>query len=283
MSFDLSDYERQLARASAFLTAELASFPQLAVVTGTGLGELTDGMSGISVIPYADIPHFPVSTVPGHAGRLLHGVCAGAHVLVLQGRFHLYEGYPPHVVAFPVRVLARCGVRSLILTNAAGGLNPDFRAGDLMLIADHLNLTGVSPLAGPHDPAWGARFPDMTAVYDPQLRTRLLAAARRCGIRLRSGIYVGIHGPSLETPAETRFYRNAGADAIGMSTVTEATAAVQSGLRVAGVAAITNVNDPDNMTPIAVEDVLEVAAAAAPLLGRLLHELLADGKEPASA
>ena len=273
---DIRDYNRRLQQTSACLAEAIAPFPAIGVIAGTGLGDLAGDADVRLRRAFESIPNFPVATVTGHKGELLRVRFAGRDAIVLQGRFHLYEGYAPHEIAFPLRALAECGLKTLILTNAAGGLNPDFRAGDIMLITDHLNLTGENPLAGPHDPDWGPRFPDMTGVYDRELRQLAVRAARNAGIALRQGTYVGVKGPSLETPAETRFFRLAGADAIGMSTVMEAIVAAQCGLRVLGLSVITNMNLPDAPEPTSMEHVIQTAARAAPCLCRVIHALLAE-------
>jgi purine-nucleoside phosphorylase len=195
---------------------------------------------------------------------------SGKEVVVCQGRFHAYEGYSLGQVTFPVRVMASLGVKTLIVTNAAGGLNPLFKAGDLMLICDHINLMGDNPLAGENIDAWGPRFPDLSQVYDRRLREQAEAVARRLGIGLRQGVYVAVKGPSLETPAETRFLRQIGADAVGMSTVPEVIVAVHAGLRVLGISVLSNLNLPDAMAPIAIEAIIDTVARAEPQLVELL-------------
>jgi len=237
---------------------------------GTGLGDAAAALSQEANVPYDMLPHFPVSTVQSHAGRLLFGEMAGKPTAVLQGRIHLYEGYGPKEVTFPVRVLQELGVGTLLVTNAAGGINPGFTPGQIMLLVDHLNLTGENPLAGANEDQWGPRFPDMSAVYDPALAGLAEAAAAVRGLRLQKGVYAGLKGPSLETPAEVRFLRSAGADAVGFSTVQEVIAAVHGGIRVLGLSIITNVHDPDNPAPASLEEIIEVAGRAAKHLGKVL-------------
>jgi purine-nucleoside phosphorylase len=244
------------------------------IVLGTGLGGLVGRLEDASEIPYAEIPGFPVSTVPGHVGRLWRGRVGQTNVLVLQGRFHLYEGYGPEVVCFGVRTLFALGIRGLVLTNAAGGLNPGFSAGELMLITDHINLTGSNPLCGPNVEEWGPRFPDMSRVYSPRLQLLAREQAKRLGIGLEHGIYLGLTGPCLETPAETRAFRLLGADAVGMSTVHEAIAARHLGLEILGISCLTNINLPDCMQETTLEDVLNQAQAAGNRLERLLAAVL---------
>lgn len=262
--------------AAAFLSRQMQPPPGVAVLTGTGLGDITASMDIRAQIDYKDIPHFPLSTVPSHHGRLVLGSMAGRAVAVLQGRFHLYEGYTARQVTFPVRVLQELGVGTLILTNASGGLNPALAAGDIMAIADHINLSGDNPLVGPNEDQWGERFPDMSAVYDQRLRALVLEAARRHGVQIQQGVYVGLKGPSLETPAEMRFLRLAGADAVGFSTVMEAIAAAHARMRVLGLSVITNMNLPEKLQPASVQAIIATAQAAAPNLEKLIAAVLAE-------
>jgi purine-nucleoside phosphorylase len=268
------DYRRQVAETVAHLRARVPGSPGTGLLTGTGLGEATGALRIAAAFDYRNIPHFPVSTVEGHTGRLLFGELAGRPVMAMQGRLHLYEGYSPAQVTFPIRVMQAMGVRRLIVTNAAGGLNPDFRPGDMMLITDHINLTGENPLAGPNVDSWGPRFPDMSQAYDRQLIALAEKAARKAGIPIHRGVYVGLKGPSMETPAETRFLKIAGAAAVGFSTVPEVIAAVHGGMQVLGVSIITNVNDPDRPVPAALQDIIAVARRAAPSLEQLLAGVL---------
>ncbi len=262
--------KRQASETAAFLRARIGAAPETGLLTGTGLGEAVAALQVSAAFDYKDIPHFPVSTVPSHAGRLVFGTIHGRVVMVLQGRFHLYEGYTPAEVTFPIRVMQELGVRRLVATNAAGGLNPAFRPGDIMLIRDHINLTGTNPLVGPNADTWGVRFPDMTSAYDRDLIACAEQAAARAGIRLRQGVYVGLRGPCLETPAETRFLKAIGAEAVGFSTVQEVIAAVHAGMQVLGISIITNVNDPDHPAPATLEEIIAVARRAAPDLEQLL-------------
>jgi purine-nucleoside phosphorylase len=268
-------YQAKIAEAADFLRPR-ASGAEIGIVAGTGLGECIGDMEPEAVVSYDEIPHFPVSTVTSHYGRLAAGSLCGRGVVCLQGRFHLYEGYTPLEVTFPVRVLQAMGVKTLILVNAAGGLNLQFSPGDIMLILDHINLTGENPLIGPNIEAWGMRFPDMTAVYDKELMEIAGRGASTGGISLKQGVYAGLKGPSLETPAETRFLRNIGSDAVGLSTVMEAIVGVHAGMRILGLSTITNINDPDRPEPATVEAIIEVAAQAAPRLGRII-EAVAGG------
>jgi len=248
----------------------------LAMVTGTGLDAVTKRVEVQWRLPFHEIPNFPVSTVQGHRGTLLAGRWGQKGLIALEGRFHLYEGYAPKEVAFPIRVFSRLGVRFLFMSSAAGGLDPGFKSGDLMLVTDHINLTATSPLMGPNMDAFGPRFPDMTQVYDPGLAALARAQAIKIGVLLREGVYAGITGPNLETPAETRFLRMTGAHAVGMSTVTEAIAAAHCGMKTACIVAITNVNLPDCMKKTAIEDVIAAANTCGPSIARLWENILSE-------
>jgi purine-nucleoside phosphorylase len=271
--FDADAYERRLDAAASFLERHFGTCPPVAVIAGTGLGRLGRETTVAAGCPYADIPGFPGATAPGHRGELLATNLGGLPTLVFQGRFHLYEGHAPQDAVFPFRAVFRWGVRGLVVTNAAGGLDLSFRPGDSMLIVDHINAMGDSALAGPHRDAWGARFPDMSSAYDPALRSLALRQAAELGLALHQGVYVAVRGPCLETPAETRLYRRLGADAIGMSTVQEVMAARQAGVRVLGFSAISNVNDPERMAVATIEDILAAADRAAVGLSRLIAEV----------
>ena len=248
--------------------------PRVGITLGTGLSQLGSRIEVSARIPYGEIPHFPVSTVQSHAGEMILGRLAGKPVATLAGRFHLYEGYSPQEITFPIRVLAALGLDSFIFCNAAGGLNLEMRAGKVMLIRDHVNFTGQNPLVGPNVDEWGERFPDMSQVYDPDYMDLARAAAQDEGLTLYEGIYVGLKGPSMETPAETAMLRGFGCDAVGMSTVLEVIAAKHHGLRIAGFSAIANMNDPVNMQPAPIELVIKNAEAAGDDLGRLIFGLL---------
>ena len=270
----MPDFWKQVEEAAAYIRDRGPLQPLAGLLTGTGLGDCAEAIDVHQVLDYDAIPYFPRSTVASHRGRLLLGRLQDRPVAAFQGRFHLYEGYSPREVTFPVRVLQRLGARFLLVTNAAGGLNPNHRAGDIMLIADHINLTGENPLVGPNDPDWGLRFPDMSRVYDPELMARAGTIARELGLPLASGVYAGLKGPSLETPAELRFLRTIGADAVGLSTVQEVIAAVHAGLRILGLSVITNIADPDAPAPATVEDIIAVADQTAPRLKQLMIAIL---------
>lgn len=255
----------------------------LGIVLGTGLSVLAEKLQDRVVVPYADLPGFPASSVEGHTGAFVWGRFAGAcgeddsigrYALIQQGRCHLYEGRTPAEVCMGVRVLAMMGVKTLVITNAAGGLNPQFDAGGIMCMSDIINHTGHSPLTGINFEEWGPRFPDMCAPLDADLRSLAVETAARIGLRIERGVYIGVHGPEMETPAETRMYRQWGADAVGMSTVLEIIAARHMGMRVLGLSCLTNKNLPDCMTPAPLEEILAVAAVAGKNLGRLIRAMV---------
>ncbi|HEV2281601.1 MAG TPA: purine-nucleoside phosphorylase [bacterium] len=282
-----------LDEAVAAVRAHSQIAPRCGIVLGSGLGGLADEIDAEAVVPVRTIPHFPVPTAEGHAGELVLGPLDGRPVAVLRGRVHLYEGYTAREVVFPVRLLAALGTSALILSNAAGALNPAFQRGDLMLLTDHINVTGTNPLVGPNDDRFGPRFPDMSHVYDSSLRALAEAAARADRTALRAGVYAGVLGPSYETPAEIRMLRALGADAVGMSTVLEAIAARHAGMRVLGIAVITNAaargpaRDRTEGTTLSHQDVLAAAAAAGPRFVSLVRSVVrglpradGDGRVP---
>ncbi len=265
----------QLQEAASYIQANSANFqPAIGIILGTGLGALANEVEVEYEINYADIPHFPLSTVESHAGRLLCGTLGGRTVIAMQGRFHRYEGYSLQQVTFPVRVLRALGAATLVVSNASGGLNPLWQAGDLMLIADHINLLGDSPLIGPNDDRLGPRFPDLSAPYDAALRTIAREVAAEERITLREGVYLAVAGPNLETRAEYRFLRAIGADVVGMSTVPETLVAVHAGMRVLGLSIITDMCLPDALEPATVERIIAMATRAEPDLTRLVRRLL---------
>jgi len=260
--------------AAEFVMARTELRPQIAVVLGSGLGAFAEQVEQAVAIPFAEIPHFPHSTVPGHSGRLLVGTIAGVPVAVMQGRVHAYEGYSPEEVTFPVRVMGRMGVRTLVLTNAAGGINPALRQGQLVLIADHINLSGRNPVAGPNDERFGPRFFDMSEAYPARLRKLAHEAARAQDYRLDEGVYLSVPGPSFETPAEIRAFRALGADLVGMSTVQETIAARHMGIDVVGISCVTNMAAGIQATPLSHEEVMETGRAVEALLAGLLVEMV---------
>jgi purine-nucleoside phosphorylase len=253
--------------------------PRVGLVLGSGLGGLADAVEDADVIPYDQIPHWPVSTAIGHQGQLHIGYLEGQPVLVMRGRAHYYEGYPISQVTLPIRVMQLLGVEIVILTNAAGGLNKSFKVGDVMLITDHIGLIGMggtNPLRGPNDDTLGSRFPDMSKTYDLELRRLAVEAAQEAGIPLQQGIYVGLAGPSFETPAEIRFLRLIGADAVGMSTVPEAIVARHGGLRVLGLSGISNVaiDQPDSESEASHQEVLDAGKVIVPRLEAVVRGVL---------
>jgi purine-nucleoside phosphorylase len=271
----MSEQMDKIIAARDYVQAHTQIRPQIAIILGSGLGALADDVQVDVAFPYSEIPGFPVSTVAGHAGQLVLGTLEGKTVVVMQGRFHYYEGYPMSSVVLPVRVMHALGARSLIVTNAAGGLNPDFNPGDIMLITDHINTIGHNPLIGPNDDEIGPRFPDMTFAYAPDLRALVLNVARRQEIPLQQGVYVATSGPAYETPAERRHLRVIGADAVGMSTVPEAIAANHAGMRVLGMSAITNKATGDaDQHPDSHEAVLAMAQVAGEKLVRLVRSVV---------
>jgi purine-nucleoside phosphorylase len=244
--------------------------PEVAIVLGTGLGALAGEIEVETAIPYGEIPGFPLSTVESHSGRLLLGRLAGRAVVAMQGRFHRYEGYDLGQVTFAVRVLHALGAKTLVVSNACGGMHPLWAPGELMLLSDHINLLGDNPLVGPNDDRLGPRFPDMSAPYDPALRALARAAALELGIVLREGVYVAVPGPNLETRAEYRMLRAMGADVVGMSTVPEVIVAVHQGMRVIGISIITDQCLPDALEPADIGRIIETATRAEPQLTRLV-------------
>ncbi|MSO46435.1 MAG: purine-nucleoside phosphorylase [Acidobacteria bacterium] len=245
--------------AAAAIRARVAALPETAIVLGSGLGDFADSPTDAVSIPYEEIPHWPASKVVGHAGRLVVGTIAGKRVAALAGRAHFYEGHGLETVVFAARVMGRLGVTQIILTNAAGGINTWFAQGALMIIDDHINLMGTNPLVGPNDDRLGPRFPDMTEVYSKRLRALADSAAKARGVAVTHGVYVALHGPSYETPAEIRYLRSIGADAVGMSTVPEAIAARHMGVEVLGISCITNMAAGILPQPLQHDEVLETA------------------------
>jgi purine-nucleoside phosphorylase len=248
--------------------------PSVGVILGSGLGRLAEELDRAVAIPYGEIPHFPVSTVQGHAGRLVVGDLNGTPIVALQGRFHLYEGYSALEVVFPIRALARAGVKAFVITNAAGGVNKAFKAGDLMVIADHLNLTGQNPLAGPHDDRLGPRFPDMSEAYAIPFRGMAHEAAKEVGLSLKEGVYCVLSGPSYETPAEVRMLHQCGADAVGMSTIPEVVACRQMGVRVLGISLISNLAAGISKVPLTHAEVMETGERVAADFVRLIKAVV---------
>jgi inosine/guanosine/xanthosine phosphorylase family protein len=250
--------------------------PKVGLVLGSGLGGVADAVDADAAIPFAELPGWPPPTAPGHAGRLIFGHLDGVPVVLLQGRFHLYEGNAPGLVVEPVLLMGRLGARVVVLTNASGGVNPGYKAGTLMVISDHLNLTGTTPLLGANDDAMGPRFPDLLNAWSPRLRSALRAAGRAEDVEMFEGIYAGLLGPAFETPAEVRALRTLGADAVGMSTVLEAIAARWAGIELCGVSLVTNPGSGYSENPLTHEEVLAAAAEAGPRLAKVIRRFIRD-------
>src|SRR2546427_1292780 len=265
---------KAIEEARDFLLPKLGHKPEIGIILGTGLGQFAAAMKGSTSIPYGDIPNFPVPSVESHAGELVVGTLAGRPTAVMNGRVHFYEGHSMRDATFAVRVLRALGVRTLVVTNAAGGMNPLYEAGDIVLTVDHINLMGENPLVGPNDEALGPRFPDMSEPYDKDLIRLARETAREEKIPLREGIFAGVAGPNLETRAEYRFLRWAGADLVGMSLVPETIAAVHGGMRVLAFAVITDLCLPDALEPVDVPKILATATQAEPTLTRLVTRII---------
>lgn len=263
----------RIQETAAYIRSRMHTAPETAIILGTGLGSLVTEIAGAYEIPYGEIPHFPLSTVEGHSGRLIFGTLGGKEILAMQGRFHFYEGYSMQEVTFPVRVMRELGIRTLFVSNAAGGTNPAFEIGDLMLITDHINFFPEHPLRG-RNIDYGPRFPDMSEAYDRTLirRAREIAAAQ--GITLREGVYLGTQGPTYETPAEYRMFRLWGADAVGMSTVPEVIVANHCGIRVLGISVITDLGVDGKIVEVTHEEVQRAADAAQPRMTAIMRELI---------
>jgi purine-nucleoside phosphorylase len=270
----VTNEKKQVLEATRFIQSQIKTSPLIGLVSGTGLAEITEIFSPTHSLLYETIPYFSTSTVTGHSGLLLVGKLQDTSIIAMQGRFHLYEGYSPLQVTFPIRVMQELGVRLLILSNAAGGLTPTFNNGDIMVITDHINLTGVNPLCGPNEDTWGIRFPDMSCAYDSELSSLAQETGKKIDIPVQRGVYAGLRGPSLETPAEARFLKSIGADAVGFSTVQEVIVAVHAEMRVLGLSMITNVHYPDQPEKITIEKVLSVARTTAPKMTAIIRHLL---------
>jgi purine-nucleoside phosphorylase len=268
-------YFDQVNEAAEYVRLCVPQIPDVAIVLGSGLGAFGDRLTGATKFAYTDIPHWPASRVIGHAGALITGHAGGRRVIALSGRAHFYEGHPMETVTFGIRVLGRLGVKMLILTNAAGGINTSFMPGTLMVMDDHINLMGSNPLIGPNESRFGARFPDMTEVYSKRLRALADRASQTSGVPVRHGVYVALHGPSYETPAEIRYLRTIGADAVGMSTVPEAIVARHMGMVVLGISCITNPAAGVLPAPLDHNEVMAVAAEVSGQLMALLESIIA--------
>jgi purine-nucleoside phosphorylase len=270
----MTELRKQIDEAVKLIRTKTISSPKVGIILGTGLGGLAQEIEKEVVIDYQDIPHFPVSTVESHRGELIFGKLAGKSVVAMQGRFHFYEGYTMKQITFPVRVMKFLGVETVLISNAAGALNPLFQRGDIMLMVDHINLLGDNPLIGPNDDTLGPRFPDMSEPYSKELIALAEQAALDLKIRVQEGVYVAMQGPNLETRAEYRFLRTIGADAVGMSTVPEDIVAIHMSMRVFGVSIITDECFPDALKPITLEEVIGVANKAEPKMTAIMKELV---------
>jgi len=253
------DYKKSVEEAAAFLKDKLNEIPKIGIILGSGLSGIAEELENKKVFNYSDIPGFPLSTAPGHKGELIFGKLGKNEIILMNGRFHYYEGYEMNQVVFPIRVMQMMGVEYLFITNAAGGLNPDFEIGVPMLIKDHINMMGDNPLIGQNIEEWGPRFPDMSDTYQTELRKLILETAREIGESLYEGIYVAVSGPNFETPAELKMFRHMGGDAIGMSSVPEAICAAHGGIKVVGLSAITDKAVGDDLQPLTAQEVIEVA------------------------
>ncbi len=265
-----NDLKQKIAESKKYITSQVDFEPKVGIVLGTGLGSLADGIDVVGTVDYSDIPHFPVSTVESHAGRLIFGNLRGKPVVAMQGRFHFYEGYTLQKVTFPIRVLQALGIETLIVSNACGGLNPLFNKKNIMIITDHINLLGQNPLIGPNDDSIGDRFPDLYNCYDKELVKLAESVALEQKLPVKKGVYVAVSGPNLETAAEYRFLRIIGADVVGMSTVPEVLAARHQGTKVMAFSIITDMGLPDAIKPCSLDDVIGAAKAAEPKLRELI-------------
>ncbi len=275
MPYDsVETFRKKRKEALDFIQSKTEIRPNYMVILGTGLGQLAEEMDIKDEVPYDEIPHFPVSTVESHAGKLLFGTLGGKEVVAMQGRFHYYEGYTMQQIAFPVRVLKENGADTLIVSNACGGMNPNHTRGDIMLIRDHINMLGDNPLMGPNDDELGPRFPDMSEPYSERLMDIAKNVALENNIEMHQGVYIALSGPMLETKSEYRFLRQLGADVVGMSTVPEVISAVHMGMEVLGISAITDECFPDALEPVEMEDILEAASIAEPKMTRVIINTL---------
>lgn len=270
----IESYVEAVSRAASYVKDRIDNVPEIGIILGTGLDALSADIEQDTRLPYNEIPGFPELTVKSHQGDLISGRIADRPVLALNGRAHLYEGYDAKEITFPVRVLGALGIRTLIVSNACGGMNPDYSTGDIMLIEDHINLMGSNPLEGPNHDDWGPRFPDMSDPYDTSLRKLVRETAKQTGVALHEGVYVSVVGPNLETRAEYRMLHRMGADVVGMSTVPEVLVARHMGIKVVAFSVITDECDPDNLAAISIEDVLAAAEQASGPLGRLIAGII---------
>ncbi len=271
---EVEDLKAKVIESIEFINQKSKIKPKIAIILGTGLGRLAENIKGKEIIPYSEIPNFPISTVQSHSGNLVLGKLGNKEVVAMQGRFHYYEGYNLKEVTFPVRVMKKLGADIIIISNAAGGMNRFFKRGDLMLITDHINLFGDNPLIGPNDEELGPRFPDMSEAYSQQLIKLAKKIALKEKIRLREGVYAGLTGPTLETPAEYRFLISIGADAVGMSTVPEVIVANHMGMKVLGISCITDLAIDGVIIKTSVKEILKVASDAEPIMTKLIEKVI---------
>jgi len=269
-----TEYLNQINETFDYIQSKTNIEPEIGIILGTGLGGLVNEIEIEQFIPYGDIPHFPVSTVETHEGKLIVGQLGGKKVIAMQGRFHFYEGYSMKQITLPVRVMKKLGIRTLLISNAAGGMNPEFRRGDLMIITDHINLLGDNPLIGPNLDEFGLRFPDMSEPYSNKLISLAEKVATENDINIKKGIFVSVSGPNLETKAEYRFLRNIGADVVGMSTVPENIVAVHSGIKVLGMSVITDECFPDTLQPVNVQEIIKTAKNTEPKLTLIMKSVI---------
>ncbi|MBY6035622.1 purine-nucleoside phosphorylase [Fictibacillus nanhaiensis] len=272
----MTSLTEKMNEAASVIEEKVSIKPEIGLILGSGLGELADEIENPVTIDYRDIPHFPVSTVEGHAGKLVIGILNGKSVVAMQGRFHYYEGYPAQDVTFPVRVMKGLGINLVVVTNACGGMNPDFAAGDLMIIEDHLNLTGVNPLIGANKGDLGPRFPDMSRAYTPELIDLVKDSAGKLSIEVKQGVYAGISGPTYMTRAELRMLRTLGGDAVGMSTVPEVIVASHMSMKVIGISCVTDMAIADELEPLTHEQVVVVANQTKPKFIQLVKQIVSD-------
>lgn len=267
---------KELDAAVSAIRKKTSLTPEIAIVLGTGLGNLARRIKQEAIIPYSKIPHFPVSTVESHKGQFVLGALSGKKVAAMEGRFHAYEGYSMQEVTFPIRVLARLGAKILIVTNAAGGMNLGYKRGQLVLIEDHINMMGLNPLIGPNDDRLGPRFPDMSRPYSKRLLELTEKTAGEKKILIGRGVYAGVLGPNLETRAEYRFLRGIGADLVGMSTIPEVLVGVHMGMEILGIAVATDLCDPDHLEPVDIKEIIRVAGEAGPRLDQLIEAAISN-------
>jgi purine-nucleoside phosphorylase len=271
---DIEQYVSKVREAAKYIQEKTMKKPRIAIVLGSGLGKISQNLEEALSIPYSDIPNFPSSTAPGHKGELLIGSLKGKDTLLMNGRFHYYEGYTMKEVTFPIRVMQELGIENLILTNAAGTLNPDFEVGVPCIITDHINFFGDNPLIGPNFDDWGTRFPDMTEVYSKSLVQEAFKSAKKLNIKVYSGVYLGLSGPTFETPAEMAMMRNFGADLVGMSTVPEAIVAKHAGMEILGITAITDKAVPEQLKEVSAEEVLKIAEKTGQSIADIIMDLI---------